>query len=85
MNDGNVGHQPQKELHKRHTPIVLFTALPNGWAAWPWHTRRSKLAFCQRMKGVWTYPNNSTGGTLTHQPPGRRFRIPPIVDHPTPG
>ena len=71
LNDGNVGHQPQKELHKRHTPIVLFTALPNGWAAWPWHTNRSKLAFCQRMKGVWTYPNNSTGGTFSvnHVPP----------------
>jgi hypothetical protein len=84
LNDGNVGHQPQKELHKRHTPIVLFTALPDGWAAWPWHTQRSKLAFCQRMKGVWTYPNNSTGGTLSpnHTPP---VPIPPIADTPIPG
>ena len=84
LNDGNVGHQPQKELHKRHTPIVLFTALPNGWAAWPWHTNRSKLAFCQRMKGVWTYPNNSTSGTLTvnRVPPKP---IPPIPDTPTAG
>jgi hypothetical protein len=84
MNDGNVGHQPQKELHQRNTPIVLFTALPNGWAAWPWHTRRSKLAFCQRMKGVWTYPNNSTGGALTvnTRPP---IPDPPIPDPPTPG
>ncbi len=70
--------------HSAHTPIVLFTALPDGWAAWPWHTQRSKLAFCQRMKGVWTYPNNSTGGTLTpnHTPP---IPIPPIPDTPTPG
>ena len=84
LNDGNVGHQPQKELHERHTPIVLFTALPNGWAAWPWHTNRSKLAFCQRMKGVWTYPNNSTGGTLSvnHVAPKP---IPPIPDTPTAG
>ncbi len=84
LNDGNVGHQPQKELHMRNTPIVLFTALPNGWAAWPWHTQRSKLAFCQRMKGVWTYPNNSTGGTLSvnRVPPKP---IPPIPDTPTPG
>ena len=84
LNDGNVGHQPQKELHERHTPIVLFTALPNGWAAWPWHTRRSRLAYCQRMKGVWTYPNNSTGGTLTvnRVPPKPD---PPIPDTPTPG
>ena len=84
LNDGNIGHQPQKELHMRNTPIVLFTALPNGWAAWPWHTRRSKLAFCQRMKGVWTYPNNSTGGTLSvnRVPPKP---IPPIPDTPTQG
>ncbi|HEX5194522.1 MAG TPA: hypothetical protein VFW09_17130 [Solirubrobacteraceae bacterium] len=84
LNDGNVGHQPQKELHMRHTPIVLFTALPNGWAAWPWHTRRSRLAYCQRMKGVWTYPNNSTGGTFSvnRVPPKPD---PPIPDTPTPG
>jgi hypothetical protein len=84
LNDGNVGHQPQKELHKRHTPIVLFTALPDGWAAWPWHTRRSRLQYCQRMKGVWTYPNNSTGGTFSvnRVPPKP---IPPIPDTPTAG
>ena len=84
LNDGNVGHQPQKELHKRHTPIVLFTALPDGWAAWPWHTRESKLAVCQKMKGVWTYPNDHTGGSFSvnRVPPQP---IPPIPDTPTAG
>jgi hypothetical protein len=84
LNDGNVGHQPQKELHKRHTPIVLFTALPNGWAAWPWHTARSKLQYCQRMKGVWTYPNDTTGGTLSVNRVAPK-PDPPIPDLPTAG
>jgi hypothetical protein len=36
------------------------------------------------MKGVWTYPNNSTGGTLSpnHTPP---VPVPAIPDTPTPG
>jgi hypothetical protein len=81
LNDGVIGHQPLKELDTPNTPIVLFTALPNGWAAWPWHTQQSKLAYCQRMKGVWTYPNDTTGGTLTVN------RLPPLptTDTPTPG
>jgi hypothetical protein len=85
MNVGDIGHQPEKELHAA-TPIVLFTVLPNGWASWPWHTQESKLAACQRVKGVWYWPlgSNTAQGrfAVNHFPP---HPIPPIPDTPTPG
>lgn len=82
-NTGVLGHRPQFELHLKH-PIVLFTQLPNGWAAYPWHTRVSKLASCQRMKAVYAITKGHPGGVLV------RNRIapkptPPIANTPLPG
>jgi hypothetical protein len=57
MNDGNVGHQPQKELHTRNTPIVLFTALPDGWAAWPADEGRLDLSEQQHRRDADAQPH----------------------------
>jgi hypothetical protein len=63
LNDGDVGHRPQFELHLRH-PIVLFTQLPNGWAALPWHTAAAKRASCSNLKAMWIYTAHHPGGVL---------------------
>ncbi len=84
MNVGNIGHQPQKELHRHDVPVVLFTVLPNGWAAWPWHTYESKLTACRRVKGIWTYPNDHTDGVYSVNDVAPH-PSPLIPDTPTPG
>jgi hypothetical protein len=63
LNDGNVGHRPQFELHLKH-PIVLFTQMPNGWAAMPWHTAPSKRASCSNLNSIWIYTRPHPAGVL---------------------
>ena len=84
QNDGLVGYRPQVELHQRY-PVVLFTALPNGWAAYAWHTRRSELARCrQAMDRVYAVtPGHPAGVTVTNRVAPRP--TPPIPDTPLPG
>ncbi len=82
-NDGVIGHRPQFELHQSN-PIVLFTQLHHGWATYPWHTRVSDLAACQRMKAIYAVTPRHPGGILlpNHIPPNPS---PPVPDTPTPG
>ena len=63
LNDGKVGHRPNFELHQRY-PIVFFTPLPNGWAAYPWHTRTSQAAGCRHMKALYIFTRGHPGGEL---------------------
>jgi hypothetical protein len=83
QNDGKIGHRPQFELHNNY-PVILFTQLPNGWATWPWHTARSKLSSCQKMKAVYVVTKGHPGGVLVKNriPP---TPIPAIPDTPTAG
>ena len=83
QNDGKLGHLPQFELHQDY-PIVLFTQLRNGWATWPWHTARSELVSCQRLKAIYVFTPGHPGGVLARNavPPKP---TPPIPDTPTPG
>jgi hypothetical protein len=82
-NTGVLGHRPNFELH-RHHPIVLFTALSNGWATYPWHTYASRVASCQRMKAVYVVTKGHPGGILV---PNRIAPkpVPAIPDTPLPG
>ena len=84
LNDGVIGHRPQFELH-RPTPVILFTALPNGWASYAWHMRRSQAAACGRaMNRVQVVtPGRPHGVTVTNRIPPRPD--PPIPDTPLPG
>jgi hypothetical protein len=63
LNDGDVGHRPQFELHLKH-PIVLFTQLVNGWQALPWHTAPAKRAACADLKSMWIYTRPHPNGVL---------------------
>jgi hypothetical protein len=63
LNDGQVGHRPKFELTLKH-PIVMFTQLPNGWAAMPYHTPASKVAACSNLKSLWIYTARHPGGEL---------------------
>lgn len=82
-NVGYLGHRPNFELHLRH-PIVLFTQLPNGWATWPWHTFRSRVASCQKMQSVYVVTKGHPHGVMVRNriPPRPK---PPIPDTPLPG
>ncbi len=82
-NVGYLGHRPNFELHLKH-PIVLFTQLPNGWATWPWHTFRSRLASCESMKAVYVVTKGHPGGVLVRNRIAPRPQ-PPIPDAPLPG
>ena len=55
-----------------------------GWATWPWHTARSKLSACQKMKAVYVVTKGHPGGVLVQNriPPKP---IPAIPDTPTAG
>jgi hypothetical protein len=70
QNDGKIGHRPNFELHQKY-PIVLFTQLPNGWATYPWNTKASNLAACQRMKALYVFTGRHPQGILApnHVPP----------------
>jgi hypothetical protein len=63
LNDGDVGHRPKFELTLPH-PIVLFTHVPNGWAAMPWHTVPSKRAGCANVNALWIYTRHHPNGVL---------------------
>jgi hypothetical protein len=63
LNDGDVGHRPRFELRLKH-PIVMFTPLPNGWGAMPWHTAAAKRASCSNLNSLWIYTAHHPGGVL---------------------
>ena len=62
---GFIGHRPNYELHRSY-PIVLFTALPNGWHALPWHTAPATLARCSGLHAAWVYTPAHPAGVLVH-------------------
>jgi hypothetical protein len=62
-NVGTLGYRPEFELRLKH-PIVLFTELPNGWEALPWHTAASKVSACADLKSAWIYTGHHPNGVL---------------------
>jgi hypothetical protein len=46
MNVGFVGHQPRLEVHKFKQPVVIFTALGNGWIVHTYHLSAAAQARC---------------------------------------
>jgi hypothetical protein len=46
MNVGYVGHQPVLEIHKKRKPVVIFTALGNGWIVHTYHLSAAARARC---------------------------------------
>jgi hypothetical protein len=62
-NVGTLGYRPKFELRLKH-PIVLFTELPNGWEAMPWHTQASLVSSCANLKAAWIYTGHHPGGVL---------------------
>lgn len=52
LNTGQVGYQPASAVRQGY-PIVLFTALPNGWAVQPFHTPPASRGVCAAMNGLY--------------------------------
>jgi hypothetical protein len=77
LNTGNIGYRANVELHQKY-PIVLITPLPNGWSAYPWHTRAANVASCDaRMKVLYIVTRHHPGGVIVpnHIPP----KVTPLV------
>ena len=66
-------------------PIVLFTALPNGWATYGWHLRASTAAACARAvdRVHVVTPGHPHGVTVVNRIPPRP--VPPIPNATLPG
>jgi hypothetical protein len=68
MNIGKVGHQPRKMI-KKPVPVILFTALRDGWIIHVYHLGALAQGNCGRLDRAYfirdkQYPN----GVLDHQP-----------------
>ena len=63
LNTGKVGHRPQFELRQNY-PIVMFTALRNGWAVRPFHIAAADRAACAGMNALYVPTARHPGGVL---------------------
>ena len=55
LNTGYIGYRPQFELSKTY-PIVLFTALPNGWAVHAYRSTPALQASCSNLTNALYVP-----------------------------
>jgi hypothetical protein len=68
MNVGKVGHRPQFMITKQHNPLVLFTALSNGWIIHTFHLTPSMASRCASLNNAyWVTTPQQPGGVLGHQ------------------
>ena len=66
LNTGVIGYRPQFEL--AHTyPIVLLTALPNGWAVKPYHVPASNQAACAGLDALYVPTARHPHGVLVRK------------------
>jgi len=64
LNTGQIGYKANWELHQPY-PTVLLTSLPNGWAAYPWHTRAADVRRCDaRMKVLYIFTGQHPNGII---------------------
>lgn len=61
---GLIGYRPLIEIHHRRYPIVLFTALPNGWKV---QSYRAPNPGCARLKSLYVPTARHPGGILIHK------------------
>jgi hypothetical protein len=73
LNTGSVGYRPNFELNQKHA-IVLMTPLPNGWAAYPWHTKAANVAGCAaHVKVLYIFTSHHPNGVIAPN------KVPPTV------
>jgi len=61
---GLIGYRPLIEIHHRRYPLVLFTALPNGWKV---QSYRAPNPGCARLKSLYVPTARHPGGILIHK------------------
>jgi len=65
---GYVGHRPEYMITDQTKPLVLFTALFNGWIVHTYHQTAKQPATCSRLNGAyWIVTPQRPGGFLGHQ------------------
>jgi hypothetical protein len=68
MNVGKVGHRPEFAITKQNKPLVLFTALPNGWVMHTFHQTAAQRQRCAVLNNTyWVVQPGHPGGVLIHQ------------------
>ncbi len=61
---GLIGYRPLIEIYKRTYPIVVFTALRNGWAVQPYRTPAGLKAACGKLKSLYVPTARHPHGVL---------------------
>jgi hypothetical protein len=68
LNVGTVGHRPQFEISDQDKPVVLFTALPNGWVVHTYHLLASDQTRCASLNNTYYIVTpQRPGGEVLHQ------------------
>jgi hypothetical protein len=63
---GFIGHRPQFELRQKY-PIVMFTPLPNGWAARAYRPPPGLASTCAALKSLYVPTAHHPGGVLVRK------------------
>jgi hypothetical protein len=63
---GFIGHRPQFELRQKY-PIVMFTPLPNGWAAQAHRPPPGLASTCASLKSLYVPTARHPGGVLVRK------------------
>jgi hypothetical protein len=63
-NTGTIGYRPKIELHNRRYPIVIFSALPNGWGVRPYRTPARLTSYCSNLTALYVPTARHPNGVL---------------------
>jgi hypothetical protein len=63
-NTGTIGYRPKIELHNRRYPIVLFSALPNGWKLQLYRTPARLRSTCANLASLYVPTARHPEGVL---------------------
>ncbi|HEY5190017.1 MAG TPA: hypothetical protein VII87_13345 [Solirubrobacteraceae bacterium] len=63
-NTGTIGYRPKIELNNRRYPIVVFSALPNGWGVKSYRTPARLKSYCSNMTALYVPTARHPNGVL---------------------
>jgi len=61
---GSVGYLPGLEKRRRYPTVLLLPVSPGGWTVRPWHTLRSRLSRCTRLRASYVLSKQNPSGVL---------------------
>lgn len=61
---GSVGYLPGLEKRRGYPTVLLLPVSPGGWTVRPWHTPRSRLSRCMRLRASYVLSKRNPSGVL---------------------